>query len=226
MPDSNGRTGRAPVLLVLVVLLVFTAFGLLVTALVTNRPNLAWGSVAASVLAGALLVIDWLTRRKSAGTLSEQPAAGVVDTKTPGESDTPATPTVERTEPPLRRSGPTEPESAIMDDSADQSLAQSSSHSSAHSAGRLEDAQPDRDTEPGIEDTDAADAIEVADLEVEVVVIDERPRYHLAGCVWVGERPTIALPLREARDLGFTPCAACTPDGTLAARSRLARQQG
>ena len=220
MPDLNGRTGRAPVLLVLVLLLVFTAFGLLVTALVTNRPNLAWGSVAASVLAGALLVTDWLTRRKAAGTLSEQPAAGAGDTKTPGESDTPAMPTVERTEPPLRRSGPTEPGSAISGQSVEQP------------AGSLEDPpgdpdpQPDRDTEPGIEDTDAADAIEVADLEAEVVVIDERPRYHLAGCAWVGERPTIALPLREARDLGFTPCAACTPGATLAARSRLARQQG
>lgn len=216
MPDPNGRTGRGPVLLVVVLLLVLAAFGLLVAALVTNTPNLAWGSVAASVVAGALLVTDWLTRRKAAGTLSEQPAAAVADTKTPGESDTPATPTVERTEPPLRRSGPTEPESAFLTESANEAADQSS--------GPPED--PDRDTEPGVEDTDAADAIEVADLDAEVVVIDERPRYHLAGCAWVGERPTIALPLRQARDLGFTPCAACTPDATLAARSRLARQQG
>ena len=145
---------------------------------------------------------------------------GARNTKPQEEPAWPSGPPFAGKGPPLRRSGPTEPGSAISGQSVEQP------------AGSLEDPpgdpdpQPDRDTEPGIEDTDAADAIEVADLEAEVVVIDERPRYHLAGCAWVGERPTIALPLREARDLGFTPCAACTPGATLAARSRLARQQG
>ena len=64
MPERNGRTGRAPVLLVVVLLLVLGAFGLLVVALVTGHNGWAWGSVAASAVAGVLLVTDWIARPK------------------------------------------------------------------------------------------------------------------------------------------------------------------
>jgi hypothetical protein len=82
---------------------------------------------------------------------------------------------------------------------------------------------PDQAIEPREEQADAADAITAASLSDEVVVIDERPRYHLRGCVWVGARETLPLPLREARDLGFGPCSVCRPDATLAARHRARR---
>jgi hypothetical protein len=81
---------------------------------------------------------------------------------------------------------------------------------------------PDRDAEPAEEDTDAADLLVVTDLAVEVRVVDERPRYHLAGCRWLAGRPTLPVPVGEARQLGFTPCAVCTPDRTLAAARRTA----
>ena len=81
----------------------------------------------------------------------------------------------------------------------------------------------DPSVEPPEESTDAADAIVVSDLTDEVVVIDERPRYHLSGCRWVGTRQTLPLPVDEARELGFGPCAVCRPDFTLAARHRAAR---
>jgi len=78
--------------------------------------------------------------------------------------------------------------------------------------------------EPAVEEpADGAAALEAEALGHEVVVIDERPRYHLAGCAWVGDRQTIPLPVREARELGFTPCAVCTPDARLAARHRAGR---
>jgi hypothetical protein len=80
----------------------------------------------------------------------------------------------------------------------------------------------DPDAEPAEEDTDAADLLMVTDLADEVRVVDERPRYHLATCVWLGERRTLALPVNEARELGFTPCAVCSPDRTLAAAHRTA----
>ncbi|MBW4720100.1 hypothetical protein [Saccharothrix obliqua] len=79
---------------------------------------------------------------------------------------------------------------------------------------------PDRTGEPAEEDTDAVDLLAVADLPDEVRVLDERPRYHLTGCTWLADRPSLALPVGEARQLGFTPCAACRPDSTLAARHR------
>ncbi|MBP2324023.1 hypothetical protein JOF56_004408 [Kibdelosporangium banguiense] len=78
----------------------------------------------------------------------------------------------------------------------------------------------DMDTEPGEENTDATDVLTVSELSDEVVVIDERPRYHLVTCAWLNNRPTMGLPVSEARDLGFTPCALCAPDSTLAARRR------
>jgi hypothetical protein len=81
----------------------------------------------------------------------------------------------------------------------------------------------DFDAEPGEEPTDASDLLVVAGLSAEVRVVDEHPRYHLATCVWLGKRPTIPIPVAEARQLGFTPCARCAPDSVLAARHRAAR---
>jgi hypothetical protein len=82
------------------------------------------------------------------------------------------------------------------------------------------EAELDPEAEPAEEDTDAADVLIVTDLDVEVFVLDERPRYHLVGCRWVGERTTLPLPVREARQLGFNPCAICTPDAVIAERHR------
>lgn len=75
----------------------------------------------------------------------------------------------------------------------------------------------DLDAEPPEEDTDAADVLTVSELEAEVLVVDERPRYHLATCRWLNNRATLPLPVREARELGFTPCAICAPDRSLVA---------
>ena len=82
------------------------------------------------------------------------------------------------------------------------------------------EAELDLEAEPAEEDTDAADVLIVTDLDVEVRVLDERPRYHLADCRWVGDRATLGLPIKEARQLGFNPCAVCTPDAVLAAATR------
>ena len=66
----------------------------------------------------------------------------------------------------------------------------------------------------------------MTDLDIEVRVVDERPRYHLADCRWLGDRATLPLPIDEARQLGFTPCAVCSPDRTLAAEHRTAGTAG
>ena len=71
---------------------------------------------------------------------------------------------------------------------------------------------------------DAADALVVSELTDEVRVLDERPRYHLADCPWLASRASLGLPVDEARQLGFTPCAVCRPDATLATRERAARE--
>jgi hypothetical protein len=73
---------------------------------------------------------------------------------------------------------------------------------------------------PDEEASDLADAEVVSGLDIDVEVVDEYPRYHLADCDWLSGRETITISVREARELGFTPCARCAPDSHLAARHR------
>ena len=79
---------------------------------------------------------------------------------------------------------------------------------------------PEPAGEPAVEQVAVRDALRVAQLDDEVLVVDELPRYHLAGCRSLGTSPVIPLPAREAVELGFTPCAWCTPDRSLSARRR------
>jgi hypothetical protein len=74
------------------------------------------------------------------------------------------------------------------------------------------------DAEAPEEQRDPAAAELVATLPDEVVVIDEQPRYHLTDCRALAAKPVIPLPVREAVELGFTPCGWCTPDTRLAER--------
>jgi hypothetical protein len=104
----------------------------------------------------------------------------------------------------------------LVDDRADGRAA----HRAGGAGHRADDSVDYDDAEPGEEPTDASDLLVVAGLNAEVRVVDEHPRYHLATCVWLANRPTIPIPVSEARQLGFTPCARCGPDSTLAARHR------
>jgi hypothetical protein len=74
--------------------------------------------------------------------------------------------------------------------------------------------------DPPVEDVEVTDLLLVVDLKDEVLVVDEHPRYHLAGCAHLSGRTTIPLPIDEARADGFTPCAVCEPDRNLAERAR------
>ncbi|EQD88253.1 hypothetical protein A8924_6171 [Saccharopolyspora erythraea NRRL 2338] len=154
-------------MLLIVLLLVLAAGGVLVGAVVVDRPEWAWASVLLCVLGVVLLVVDRARRRREASS------SAVRRSGTEGEQPAPA----------VRESS-------------------------------------DAEVEPAEEETDAADLLVVSELETEVVVIDERPRYHLRSCGWLGGREVLPLPVREARELGFGPCAQCSPDATLADRQR------
>lgn len=65
-----------------------------------------------------------------------------------------------------------------------------------------------------------ADAKLVARLDSEVFVVDGRPRYHRANCAFLRSRETETLPVRQALELGFTPCGRCEPDSALIAGAR------
>lgn len=87
----------------------------------------------------------------------------------------------------------------------------------------VETRAPEAEEEPPVEPPDADAAALVARLEDEVLVIDERPRYHVPGCRTLPAAAVIPLPAREAVELGFSPCGWCTPDRSLAARHAPAR---
>ena len=78
--------------------------------------------------------------------------------------------------------------------------------------------------EPGEEDVEVTDLLLVVDLDDEVLVVDEHPRYHLPGCPALEGREGIGLPMVEARTDGFTPCATCRPVRHLADTERSRRR--
>jgi hypothetical protein len=78
--------------------------------------------------------------------------------------------------------------------------------------------------EPGEEDVEVTDLLLVVDLDDEVLVVDEHPRYHLAVCPFLDGREGIPLPMVEARTDGFTPCATCRPVRHLADTERSRRR--
>jgi hypothetical protein len=186
--------------LYIVLVLVLAALGLLVTALITASSLWAWVSIGLSGLAGLILIADWLRRRRR-----PQPAAD----------------TAAKHEAPV----------AAGESHADEGEEQTEL---LPAAGELASApEPDRAPEPdvtpaettviadpGEEPTSPEDAGIVSELDDEVVVVDEYPRYHLTSGVWLAGRAIIPIGVGEARELGFTPCAVCAPDAALVAAHR------
>ena len=78
--------------------------------------------------------------------------------------------------------------------------------------------------EPAEEDVAVTDLLLVVDLDDEVLVVDEHPRYHLAGCPALDGRTAVPVPMVEARTDGFTPCATCRPVRHIADVERARRQ--
>ena len=241
-------------MLYIVLALVLSAFGLLIAALTTANTLWAWMSVVVSVVAAALLVMDWVNGRRRKGTgESGRPKVTTVggqrrrrgepdvgddrldDDLSADEGDLLAGEDPFSLEPEPRADLDFEPEFVPVADTAPrgapdavrtvvtEAVEPPPAGGSAHHAEDLVEDSADYVSEPDEEPTDASDLLVVAGLNAEVRVVDEHPRYHLATCVWLANRPTIPIPISEARQLGFTPCSRCAPDSVLAARHRAAR---
>ncbi|WP_433114216.1 hypothetical protein [Micromonospora sp. CA-246542] len=65
--------------------------------------------------------------------------------------------------------------------------------------------------EPAEQPVTPAEAARISRLPDSVEVVDGRPRYHLAACPHLIGRTPETLPVAEAVELGFTPCATCAP---------------
>ena len=85
-----------------------------------------------------------------------------------------------------------------------------------------DDVDEDPPDEPAPQVVPPGDAARVARMSADVLVVDSRPRYHLAGCAHLRGRETEPLPVSEAVELGFTPCGLCEPDSALLAEARRA----
>ncbi|MPY97293.1 MAG: hypothetical protein GEU97_04735 [Actinophytocola sp.] len=211
-------------MLSLVLILVLAALALLVTALITASSLWAWVSIGASALAAVALLVDWLRRR------AQQRAAVHAAGETSDEADETA-------------AGDEPQADETVGDDAERTVATAGTADTIEGANRADGAAEEADTAertpelaepaarsavtrhdphtpPGEEDTDAADLLMVSELDHEVLVIDEQPRYHLAECGWLVDKDTIPIAVSEARELGFTPCVHCGPDAALVARAR------
>ncbi|MET8851912.1 hypothetical protein [Amycolatopsis sp. NPDC004625] len=192
-------------MLYIVLVLVLAALGLLVTALITASSLWAWVSIGLSVLAGLILVADWLRRRRRPAAATEPPAAPPAEVAPEPEPAEPAS----------------EEQTTLIPAAGDLADTPEPAEPPAEApADASAETETKADSDPGVEETPAADVAVLADLEDEVVVVDEHPRYHLRTCAWLGTRDLIPIGVGEARQLGFTPCATCTPDATLVAAHR------
>ncbi|MGH3520389.1 MAG: hypothetical protein ACRDQ7_24000 [Haloechinothrix sp.] len=200
-------------MLYIVLILVLAALGLLITALITASSTWAWISIGLSVAAGLVLIFDWVRRRR-AGAQAAEDAEPASETTVVGQS--------EQGEP--AAAVPAGEERAAAEAVPDKQPAAADEETMTVPAGPPDTsgspAEDDLDSFPAEEDTDAADLLIVCDLDDQVIVVDEYPRYHLLGCSWLVDRDTIPIAIAEARELGFTPCAMCGPDAVLAAGHR------
>ncbi len=185
-------------------LLVLLGLGLFVGGILTGTTTLYWACVAACVVAAVLLL---LARRQLRATSP----ADVASSPAPTDPLAAATPVEAGAAPAQQAAGPARPPSEPA-----------GSKPAADSARNVRR----RPADPPVEEVEVTDLLLVVDLKDEVLVVDEHPRYHLAGCAHLTGRPTIPLPLDEARTDGFTPCAVCEPDRNLAQRARARKAAG
>ena len=91
----------------------------------------------------------------------------------------------------------------------------------------VESAEPALDPDDLVEDSDDKTVQAAVATGADVVVVSGFPRYHLDVCPAVdGNDEAEALPIGEARELGFVPCGICRPDAELAEQAAGTAEQG
>jgi len=200
-------------------LLIFVAVVLLVLGLVDGSSGMLVGSIGTSLLAAVALVVG---ARQAAAARTE------VDYDEIEQDDS------EEYEEPVSRSRAgreavretvvREPEQPVRTRVAERvaERAEPVGVTIPAQGGAMLDREDDEEPpdEPIAQRVAPSDAARIARMSTEVLVIDGRPRYHVAGCVHLLGRPHEPLPVNEAVDLGFSPCGLCEPDSALLADAR------
>lgn len=201
-------------------LLIVVAVALLVMGLINGSSGMLVGSIGTSLLAAVALVVG---ARQAAASRAEADY-GDEDEQDDGDAYEEA---VSRTR--AAREAPREttrePEQPVRARAAERPAERVDSAGvtiPAQGGTALADLDDDEDPpdEPIAQRVLPADAARIARMSTEVLVIDGRPRYHVAGCVHLLGRPHEPLPVNEAVELGFSPCGLCEPDSALLADAR------
>ena len=229
-------------------LLILVGLGSFVGGVVTGREALYWACVAACGIAAVLLLANRLRTareaRDPAGRTPDAPsrpgtraAVGTAPQPAvaPGRDDVAPEP-LPSPEPLVvpRPTGATAVSASAADDVPEEPATGAHAPPAGnghpeeppprHGAHQPREAPADPAGGPGEEDVEVADLLLVVDLADEVLVVDEEPRYHLAGCRFLAGRSAVPLPMVEARTDGFTPCATCRPVHHLAGTERSRRR--
>jgi hypothetical protein len=201
--------------LVVSLLLIAAAALLLVLGLWQSSSVLLSGSIAASLFAAVMLVVAarQVTNRLAAAA-DRSPDGRSPDGRSPdGRSP-------DGRSPDGRSPDGRSPDGREFAEDLDSSNTQTMTIPVQGGPPEYPDDDADPPDEPAPQQVSAADAARVGRMVNEVLVVDGRPRYHLAGCVHLLGRVSEPLPVSEAIELGFTPCSLCEPDSALLADAR------
>lgn len=194
-------------------LLIFVAVVLLVLGLMNGSSGLLVGSIGTSLLAAVALVVG---ARQAAAARVE--AGYDEDEQDGGENYEEPVSRSRAGREPLRETV-REPEQPVRARVAERVEPAGVTIPAQAAVLDVED-EEDPPDEPVAQRVAPGDAAHIARLSTEVLVIDGRPRYHVAGCVHLLGRPHEPLPVNEAVELGFSPCGLCEPDSALLADAR------
>jgi hypothetical protein len=216
-------------------LLILVAVTLLVLGLATGSTVLLVSSIAASLLAAVALVVgarQATTDRGGVGRIGAEPGRGAGDEdhgrRRPtagGRAADPLRPRASRENaqpPPVDdpAGAGVPPQAAPGTSGAGTGRTDRPGRTGADPGSRSVGSDDEPADEPPAQAVPPAQAAQVARMLAEVLVIDGRPRYHRPGCDHLHGRESEPLPVREAMESGFTPCARCEPDSLLLAHAR------
>ncbi len=201
---------------VVVLLLLVAGLALLVLGLITGSTPLVVASIAASLV--AVYAIVQARRRQQAG------ASGAASRAEPEKARVGAAPAVTAPAAVPAAPAPAAAAPAVTAPAAVPAAAAPAAAAPATTAAApAVTATPVTAAEPPevVDSEDPAEAHTDPPLRSRgfepVWVIDGRPRYHLPSCGFLLDRRPEPVPLRQAVEDGFSPCALCDPDSGLAA---------
>lgn len=189
-------------------LILVTAAVLLVIGMISGNNQLLVSSIAASLAAGVALFVGIRGRGAKRPRLTPRKAVADDDTqqfRRIGLDDTPTT------EMPLLEGKVFEPMDYAVDRDPELRFEDAPPRQSRGEAVNRHRAPESTADEPTEQRMSSIEASALMRLDAEVAVVDGRPRFHHSACAHLSGRQFEQLPVAEALELGFTPCAMCEP---------------